>query len=119
MNLNVDNESKTPTQKKVIMQQTTEGSLGQSSMKNRFDALAGRVNDWEDETAQSPKKGTHTPDKSKKVTPAKYGGKGIPQHMPSPSSSGGFVSKSTQRGAKEATPTKAVVLDKTILHCLV
>jgi len=87
-------------------------------MKNRFEALAGRVNNWEDEAAQSPKKATHTPDK-KKATPGKYGGKGIPQHLPSPSSSGGFVSKSYQQGMKEPTPTKAVVLDKSILHSLV
>lgn len=117
-----DVESITPIQKNIT-QPTTEVSSGQSLMKNRFEALAGRVNDWEDEAAQSPKQVIHTPDKTKKVTPAKYGGKGIAQHLPSPSSSGGFVSKSYQRETKKATPTKAtptkaVVLEKSILHSL-
>lgn len=128
----------------------------QKSRKNRLEALAYRINDWEDESVLANKQTASTPEKvSKSTASTTHKGKNSPSFTPKKS---GWESKSfasrihnsgnnqPQPGKKEeslpspltqqqiapqnhhpadtetdmaVSPIKAVVLDKSVLHCLV
>ena len=101
-----------------------------SARKNRLEALAYRINDWEDEALTASKQSTPEM-RNKKATPSKYGA--------SPTkSSPGTPSKSSPVGKREPgnaavrnlaspkkapkdldSPIKAVVLEQSVLRTLV
>jgi hypothetical protein len=110
--------------------------------KNRLANLAHQINDWEDESYLCSKSASSTPVKNSKdvpkygapkpstSTPTKleYGQKGMSKtprmdqkpvsakkhNQDSPS-----LKQQIEEGAEKATPTKAVVLEPSLLRCLV
>ena len=116
------------------------------SRRTRLDALAYRINDWEDESLSNLKqtalpvreKNFKTPTKDyiekgiTKVTPGKVsdgisssvkelnsptGRKHVSGHLSTKPSA--TTSTAISHVNATASPTKAVVLDKSVLHCLV